>query len=135
MSKIVLYPFNEKYVWTSTVPKFRKWVKERHDAFRHDYNTARPNDRFIFSLRTGPAKWIMVGEATVTSNHTVGKEKESCPLCKENSPYDKDFLVHIQTVNYTEYQKDVDARDEAGIALRMFAIVSPDEYERLQEMI
>jgi hypothetical protein len=67
------------------------------------------------------------------SNHKVGTERNSCPLCKINSPYGKDFRVHIQTKDFKEYKENIDARDGASITLGRFGIVKPHEYARILE--
>ena len=135
MSKIVLYPFSERYVGASNVSEFRKWVASHWDAFRHDLTTAVKDDKILFSFREGEGKWIIVGEAIVLSNHKVGTEKDNCSLCKINSPYDKDFIVHIQTKDFKEYKENIDARDEAGITLGRFGIVKPPNYAKIQEIL
>lgn len=133
MSKIVLYPFDEEYVGASNVSEFREWTNNHSAAFRHDLTTAVEGDKIIFSFREGQGKWIMVGEATVVSNHRVRTEKNSCPLCEINSPYDSEYKVHIQTKDFKKYKENIDARDEAGITLGRFAIVKPLEYARILE--
>lgn len=133
MSKTVLYPFNEKYVGAPNVPEFRTWVEDHWEAFRHDLTTALKDDKLIFSLRVAQGKWIIVGEAIVLSNHSVGTEKSTCSLCKLNSFHDKDFRVHSQTKNFREYKENIDARDEAGITLGRFGIVKAPEYVRTLE--
>jgi hypothetical protein len=133
MSKTVLYPFNEKYVGTSSVSEFRKWTKDHWEAFRHDLTTALKDDKLIFSLRVAQGKWIIVGEAVVLSNHSVGTRKGTCSLCKLNSLHDKDFRVHIQTKDFREYKENIDAKDEVGITLGRFGIVKAPEYARILE--
>lgn len=128
----MLYPFNTEYVGTSEDSEFRKWTRDHFGAFRHDLPNAMKDDKILFSLRVDKGQWLIVGEAVVVSNHKVGTEKDTCPLCKVNSDYDKDFRVHIQTKNYLEYENTLNAKDE-GIRLGRFAIIHPDVYEMILE--